>query len=63
MNGINVDLYKASVVELFRKGGGKGLNHFYTGEPSSGKTALVRFCRLLFPALTVVRLWSSLEGS
>jgi hypothetical protein len=42
VNSINVEQYKASVVKLFREGGGKGLNHFYTGEPSSGKSALVR---------------------
>ena len=35
-NGIDRAVYCAAILELFRHGGGKGLNHFYVGPPSSG---------------------------
>jgi len=56
VNGIDVNSYKASVLRLFREGGGKGLNHFYTGEPNSGKSALVRSG---FPMTCVILAWSA----
>ena len=42
INGFNVAEYRLSILELFRAGGGKGLNHMYIGEPSSGKPGLTR---------------------
>ena len=42
LNGHNIYEYKTSVLRLLLSGGGKGFNHFYIGEPNSGKTALVR---------------------
>ena len=47
-NGIDVDKYFASIRQLFEEGGGKGLNHFYLGDPSTGKTALTRPILALF---------------
>lgn len=42
LNGHDVQAYKQSVLQLLISGGGKGVNHFYIGEASSGKTALTR---------------------
>ena len=50
LNGIDVAAYCASIDSLFRHGGGKDLNHFYVGPPSSGKTALTRPVLALFGA-------------
>ena len=36
-------------------GGGKGLNHFYIGEPNSGKTALTRPLLALFGKYAFVK--------
>ena len=47
-NNINVDVYRASVRNLFASGGGKACNHFYVGAPSTGKTALTRPVLALF---------------
>jgi len=55
MSQINAQQYCASVLELFRHGGGKGLNHFYVGEPNSGKTALTRPVLQLFGATAFVK--------
>jgi hypothetical protein len=46
--GISVADYRASVLRLFEGGGGKGLNHLYIGEPSSGKTGLTKPLLALF---------------
>ena len=42
VNGIDRPRYCRSILELFRHGGGKDLNHFYVGGADSGKTALTR---------------------
>ena len=47
-NGFDVNRYFASLRALFEGGGGKGLNHFYVGDPSTGKTALTRPLLALF---------------
>jgi hypothetical protein len=36
VNEIDRAAYCAAILELFESGGGKGLNHFYVGPPSSG---------------------------
>ena len=46
--GFSVAEYRASVRRLFEEGGGKGLNHLYIGEPSSGKTGLTKPLLALF---------------
>jgi len=56
INGIQSEQYRRSVLKLFEGGGGKALNHFYTGQPSSGKTALVRPVMVLLAGLNVVSL-------
>ena len=48
LNGVSVQEYKDSVVAMFEGGGGKGLNHMYIGDPSTGKTALTRPVLALF---------------
>ena len=48
LNGIDESRYVASLRALFMGGGGKGLNHFYVGDPNTGKTALTRPLLALF---------------
>ena len=44
-NKIDRAVYCAAVLELFRHGGGKGLNHFYVGPPSSGMSLDISLAR------------------
>jgi len=48
LNGYSPAEYCQSMLELFQHGGGKNLNHYYVGEPNSGKTALTRPLLALF---------------
>eukprot|EP00435_Cladocopium_sp_Y103_P066014 s20_g28.t1 len=54
-NGIAIADYQASIVRLFQSGGGKGMNHFYYGAPSSGKTALTRPILALFKQYVMLK--------
>jgi len=54
-NGISEQEYLESVQELFQAGGGKGVNHFYVGGPSTGKTALTRPLLALFGKYAFVK--------
>ena len=55
VNGINEQGYLESVQELFQEGGGKAVNHFYVGDPSTGKTALTRPLLALFGKYAFVK--------
>ena len=55
VNSIPIPAYVASVLALFREGGGKRLNHFYVGAPNSGKTALTRPLLALFGRYAFVK--------
>ena len=55
INGFNVAHYRLSILELFKAGGGKCLNHMYIGEPSSGKTGLTRPLIALFGAYAFLK--------
>ena len=44
-----------SILALFEAGGGKGLNHMYIGELSSGKTGLTRALLALFGAYAFLK--------
>ena len=54
-NAIDEVRYLESLRALFEEGGGKGLNHFYIGDPSTGKTALTRPLLALFGKLAFVK--------
>ncbi|CAL1159780.1 unnamed protein product [Cladocopium goreaui] len=54
-NGIAIADYRDSIVRLFQSGGGKGMNHFYYGAPSSGKTALTRPILALFKQYVMLK--------
>ena len=55
VNHIDEARYLASLRDLFAGGGGKGLNHFYVGDPSTGKTALTRPLLALFGKYAFVK--------
>ena len=55
INNIDEAGYIRSVRMLFETGGGKGVNHFYVGDPNTGKTALTRPLLALFGKYAFVK--------
>ena len=55
INGVSEADYTESLRALVQTGGGKGVNHFCIGEPSTGKTALTRPLLALFGKYAFVK--------